>query len=256
MELHFVTYASHVAYGMKKNQSMLSEQATKFGKVHHIHRLGNDDIKDFLDDVDAKFGHIQAPHKRIKDARYYAWKPYVILQTLLAANGGDIVIYHDAGRSCYKYNIDMDFNPMCQYIAREYNGIFVNFGPFRNKRYTKRDCFRHMGCDAKLFWDSNQANGSFGIYQRNQKVVSFVKEWLSWCMHESAIVTDKPSEVDEFIEFEAHRHDQSILTNLLLKHSIDWLKLDPKLLGKLPRPWGWEKDMCLAIEKIKHYATK
>jgi hypothetical protein len=31
------------------------------------------------------------------------------------------------------------------------------------------------------------------------------------------------------------------------------LPLDPKLEGKLPRPWGWEKDMCLAISRIRDH---
>jgi hypothetical protein len=164
------------------------------------------------------------------------------------------VIYHDAGRQCYSYEIDRDLRPFCKYVVENHNGIFANFGPFSHKRFCKRDCFRVMGCDSELYWNSKQANGSFGVYQNNELAREFVKEWLDYCLHSNMIVTDRPSEVSEFPEFEAHRHDQSILTNMLLMYNQQRkLPLDPKHGNKYKRPYGWEKSLCKSIAKFESW---
>ena len=111
-----------------------------------------------------------------------------------------------------------------------------------------------MGCDSEFYWKSRQANGSFGVYQKNDFTLEFVREWLRYCMHESMIVTDSPSKVPEFPEFEAHRHDQSILTNMLLKYNQHrGLPLDPKHGNKYKRPYGWEKSLCGSIAKFESW---
>lgn len=253
MKIHFASYATHDVMGFYKGQDKLSRQAKKFGGVDSVIKLRGDDIKDFLKRADDYIKKVEPPKfQRMHKAKYYTWKPYVIKTCLNKIKQNDILIYHDAGRNCYPYKIDRDLRPFCEYVVDNHKGIYVNFGPFCNRRFTKRECFKVMNCDEKYYWDNRQANGSWAIYQKTNLSVRFVNEWFDYCMHPSMIVTDIENDTDTLPNYEAHRHDQSILTNMLLKYKKEHgLPLDPKLDGVIPRPYGWEKDMCLAISNFE-----
>jgi hypothetical protein len=253
MKIYFASYATHDAMGFYKNQDSLSEQAKTFGGVDEVIKKRGDDIKEFLDRATEFIKAVEpAKYPRMHTAKYYVWKSYFILESLKKLNDGDILIYHDAGRNCYPYKIQCNLRPFCEYVVKSHKGIFVNFGPFCNRRFTKRECFKVMNCDESYYWDSRQANGSWGIYEKNPLSMKFVQEWFNFCMHPSMIVTDVENDNDLLPNYEAHRHDQSILTNMLLKYSREHaLPLDPKLQGKLQKPHGWEKDMCLTISNFE-----
>ena len=255
MKIHFLSYATHDVMGFFNNQDALCEDAKNLGNVDNVIKLRGDDIGNFKFRLENYIKKVEPPkYPRIHKAKYYIWKSFVIRDTLKKINEGDVLFYHDAGRDCYPFKITCDLKWFADYVVKNHKGIFVNFGPFVNRRYTKRECFKIMNCDEKYYWDSRQANGSWGVYQKNELSIKFVNEWFNYCMHPSMIVTDIENDSDTLPNYEAHRHDQSILTNMLLKYKKEYgLPLDPKLQGKLPRPWGWEKDMCLAISKIQKH---
>jgi hypothetical protein len=253
MNTVFTSFATHNYGGAFNNQKRLSEEAITKGRVKNTFQYKTDDIIGFLNLADKFFEDVKVVYPRLRHSRYFVWKPHIILKTFDNINEGDVVIYHDAGRNCYNYKIDKDLNPFCRYVVEQHSGIFVNFGVFKNFRFTKRDCFEVMNCYEDFYFNHNQANGSWGIYQKTPFVIEFLQKWREYCMHESYIVTDLPSKRSEHPKFDAHRHDQSILTNLLLKYSKhENLKLDPKLTDKkIKKPWGFEKNMCNAINKIE-----
>ena len=253
MKIYFASYATHDTMGFYKNQDELSSQAVEIGGVDDIIKLRGDDIKSFITRANQYIKKVEPPkYPRMHRAKYYTWKPYVIQTCLGKLNHGDVLIYHDAGRNCYPYEIKCDLRRFCEYVVKSHMGIYVNFGPFCNRRFTKRECFKVMNCDEEYYWDSRQANGSWAIYQKTDLTVQFVNEWFNYCMHPSMIVTDIENDADILPNYEAHRHDQSILTNMLLKYKrLHGLPLDPKLDGRIKRPYGWEKDMCLAISNFQ-----
>ena len=253
MKIYFASYATHDAMGFYKNQDSLAEQARIHGCVDEVIKCRGNDLKDFLAIADDFIKKVEPPkYPRMHNAKYYVWKSYFILDCLRKINHNDVLIYHDAGRNCYPYKIECELRTFCDYVVNNHKGIFVNFGPFCNRRFTKRECFKVMDCDETYYWDSRQANGSWGVYQKNDLALGFVQEWYDYCMHPSMIVTDIETDTDTLPNYEAHRHDQSILTNMLLKYAKKHdLPLDPKLQGKLKKPHGWEKDMCLAISNFK-----
>jgi hypothetical protein len=57
--------------------------------------------------------------------------------------------------------------------------------------------------------------GLIGL-RANGENAALVEEWMRW-MQDDAIVTDSPSNYPNHPDFMEHRHDQSILTNLVLR---------------------------------------
>lgn len=87
-----------------------------------------------------------------------------------------------------------------------------------NLPYTKNDLFIEMNLDNDHIRNHIHYDATSIIIMRNNKQTrQFVETWLKWCKKESAII-DSPSKTAERVEFLEHRHDQSILSLLLLKH--------------------------------------
>ncbi len=152
---------------------------------------------------------------RRRGAGYWLWKPYVLLATLQEAAPGDLVLYHDCGKGA-GYRL-VPFAPLVDLcLARDgiLPGVVLpDVGP--NKKWTKRDCFVLMGCDAPPYWDLFQVSAAWGFYRKTPRTVEFVAEWLRWC-RDPRVVTDQANVcgLPDFAEFVDHRHDQSVLTNL------------------------------------------
>lgn len=152
-----------------------------------------------------------------RGAGYWIWKPYIILDAMSKVKKDDIIIYCDAG-----IEIIDSIAPLVK-IAIQQNGVML-FQTHRhyNRKWTKRDCFVLMDCDSPKYWDAEQVMGSFSLYLNNEWNKGFVEEWLHYCCNEK-IVTDLPTQcgLDDLPEFKDHRHDQSILSLLAVKHNIE-----------------------------------
>ena len=259
MKIFYISFATHNYGGALNTVDKLSSQAVNVGGVDESILYLESDIYPFLKKVKRLLKNDKVVYPRLKNSHYFVWKPHIILKTFNRIDDGDFVIYHDAGRACYNYNINRELKSFCNYVENNHKGLFVNFGIFKNINFTKRECFEVMKCYEDFYVNHNQANASWGFYQKNEFVIDFLNDWKKYCLHESLIVTDKPSKNKESSKFDAHRHDQSILTNLLLLyHKSRGYKLDPKMTDtKIKRPWGFEKNMCNAITRIeKEYGLK
>ena len=160
-----------------------------------------------------------------KGAGYWLWKPYIILELMNRINEGDIIIYADSGIEIIN-DIKLLINP-----CLSNNGILLfNNDVHINKVWTKRDCFVQMGCDERKYWEGPQILASCSVWQKNQKAAALLKEWLSFCKNKH-ILTDLPNiSGKNFPEFKDHRHDQSVLSILAIKHDI--------ILFRDPTQWG------------------
>jgi hypothetical protein len=153
---------------------------------------------------------------------YWLWKPYIILELLERVREGDWVIYSDSGR--YRPSaLYRPIAPLLRWAAANgglFPGIYVpEHGP--NSRWTKRDCFVRMGCDAPRFWAAPQVQASFSLWRRSPAALDFVRRWLGRCT-DRAIISDEPNiaGLPNLPGFVAHRHDQSVLTNLMLLRDV------------------------------------
>jgi len=237
--IHLVTFATGNCVA---GQKQLIESAHKYG-IHkeNIHTFGHDDL--FNSKYAKSNNHI---FKESRGVGYWGWKPYFILSVMEHLEFGDVIVYHDSGRPCYKWEFTSPFDDIVKHVCKNYQGIGVVFGPFKNGSWTKHDCFEVMGCTDIQYKNHNQASATWSIWQKNVLSISILNEWMQWVVHPSRIITDDTSILKQEDEtFKHHRHDQSILTNILLK-----LHFSGKYT-KLMRAYGiYEKNMSKVCTQI------
>lgn len=154
---------------------------------------------------------------------WWLWKPYLILATLNAMQGGDYLIYLDS-------TIEVLKNP--ETLIDEYNSdiILFNNGQLHHE-YCKAECYYEMGYNSPL--NQLQANGAIQIYRKSELSRIFIEEYLIWCSKLPIINNDLDPTI-QHNKFKAHRHDQSILTNLAVGYNIP--------LYTSPCQWGMKEN--------------
>ncbi len=170
-----------------------------------------------------------------RGAGYWAWKPYIILETLKKAAKNDWVIYCDVGKPFRRGNVEKFghqdigntfYTPVDSIIeyASKHNGFtpgvwIPHYGLAHV--WTKRDCFVGMDCDDSTYHNSPHVQAGYSAWSKSQESIAFLEEWLRWCQEPNIITDDKNIFGKPNLEaFRDHRHDQSILSNLVVKHKI------------------------------------
>ena len=157
-----------------------------------------------------------------RGAGYWLWKPYFILKSLSNLKDGDVLFYSDCGDF---FDIET-INYIKNYFSYKESDFLISsfFGKNHNnllqKNLTKRDCFILMGCDFPEYHNEFQAEAGALALRKSKNSIEFVEEWLNYSKNIN-IITDEPNiTLDNFDGFVDHRHDQSILTNLMVKYKI------------------------------------
>ena len=154
-----------------------------------------------------------------KGGGYWLWKPYILMETMKRADNGDFVFYSDAGDAV---NVFAVLKMIRQHAPKL--DYLISGGSRRplNRHYTKRDCFVLMDCDEAKYYNVCQVEAGAIALKKTGDMVLFLEEWLSYC-EDANILTDIPNvhgnNLDGFIE---HRHDQSVLTNLMVRHNMKY----------------------------------
>lgn len=157
-------------------------------------------------------------HKSIlsqkKGAGYWLWKPYILLDVVLRNKGSnDNYVYIDAGDTAE------GGLPFVAEKELEDSDLCLTTGYFRQRDWTKRDCFVYMDCDEEKYWNAIQIEAGAIMFKATDFTQKIFEEWFEFCKDER-VLTDSPSKFPNHNGFKDHRHDQSILTNLKVKHSL------------------------------------
>jgi len=199
-------------------------------------------------DIDEEF---YKKNKSILDqnrgAGYWLWKPYFIYKVLKKINNKDIVFYVDAGNMfltdpTFLYEKLKDNNGIILFDNRD--GM-TNGESAQNFISCKKDSFVLMNCDTDEFIFGKHLNASYQIYQKNNNSLLFIDEYLNYCQNIN-ILTDLPNQYgSNYPGYYDHRHDQSVLSLLSIKHKITPL-VDPS-------EWG-NKCNCRGFDQLfKHH---
>lgn len=152
---------------------------------------------------------------------YWLWKPFFILKALQQINDGDLLIYCDSASvvvNDLNYLFDLCLKNNGILLFENQNGCSI--GKHKNKEWTKADCFNLMNCNEEKYINGDQVDAAFQVYQKTPFNLNFIEQYLYFCENEN-ILTDCPNitgvNQDTFID---HRHDQSVLSLLAIKHDI------------------------------------
>ena len=150
-----------------------------------------------------------------RGAGYWLWKPYIILESLKQIEYGDAIFYIDSGDR-YSSGIRQE---LINHL--EYNNECLVPGGFINEMYTKMDCFYYMDCLDEKYFKSVQLEAGTVAFKKTEKSINLLNEWIYYCK-DYKVLTDSNNECGMLnkINFIDHRHDQSILTNLAIKHGM------------------------------------
>jgi hypothetical protein len=162
---------------------------------------------------------------------YWIWKPFIILDEIVKLNKNDILIYVDS--------TDLPSKSFFEFLLHHFNendALFVNRG-YIHGEWTKRDCFHFMNSDNDDFYYEVQIEAGIIGMKNTKSNVELLNEWFFY-MKNPNILTDTPNicGLPNLKNFKDHRHDQSILTNLIIKRGIKSINLNDLVFYNFNQP--------------------
>jgi hypothetical protein len=217
-----VTFASGQRY--VQHQRTLTASAAMTGEFHTIEAWSFDQLR-----RTPFFAENRDILQRSRGQGYWLWKPYLIARALESSEDGDLIAYNDClpedgnvfGRSIL---------PTLAWLSEGERRLAIARKPAPNSAWTKRDCFVHMECDAPAYWEQDQLIATYMAFVASPSTRRLVADWLAFC-RDARILTDEPNTcgLDDFPDFQDHRHDQSVLSNLVIR---DGFTLPNVLFGR------------------------
>jgi hypothetical protein len=193
----------------EESQKKLSKHLKSIGINNQINLTDNDLPKEFkeknIDFFEEKRGY-----------GYWIWKPFLIKNEVKKLKEDEILIYVDSTDlpSIKFFNLVNDF-------FEKNEVLLINRGGYINGDWTKRDCFIHMNCDEKKYYEALQLDAGIIGVKKNFTCLNLLNDWEE-IMQNKSIVDDSPNKMGlpNLKNFREHRHDQSILTNLSICKNI------------------------------------
>ena len=214
----------HSEAQLKTRQGVLNKTARKYGDVDELHSWNLERLqatkfyeknKDLLD--------------RSKGCGYWAWKPYIILETMKAAKHGDFIFYCDIGRPVdgigfdHGNQITESLLPIVEW-AKKHNGMMPGvYLPHHGHSsiWIKSDCYKILECDEDQYKKTPTVQAGYTMWRKSEEVIKFLQEWLTRSL-DPRLITDDPNVLgdDNAPGFIRHCHDQAILTLLCKKNNL------------------------------------
>ena len=198
---------------------------------------------------------------------YWQWKPYLIRRTMDHMEEGDYLIYADAGCTLNPRGISR-LKEYLQLVADSPCGVLGFDQHFREAEWTKADLFGYFGVLGNpRYLAHGQVAGTCIIIQKKPFSQQLIDEW-HYIMHfHHDLATDSPSKLPNTPNFHENRHDQSVLSLLMVKYGGvelpveeiftdgDWEDLKDYPIWatrKRMKKRTWQKEINHRIKKILH----
>lgn len=152
---------------------------------------------------------------------YWLWKPYIIRHALTTKiKKDDILVYMDCGDIYYDSLDGVSFKSALESVMQGKDNLFITYHN-HNGTWTKKDCFVYMNCDTEKYWNCSQLEAGISFWKNTTSSVDLLDEWIKYC-EDDRILTDKENQcgLENIKSFIDHRHDQSVLTNLVVKYNL------------------------------------
>jgi len=140
-----------------------------------------------------------------RGCNYWAWKPFVIKSALNNLRYGEWLIYIDSGIEIIK--------DLSSLILPTYD-ITVFHNRFAHMDWCKMDTLKEI---IPYFDDRQrkQMQASVILLRKSFDAEMLISNWMYYC-RQKALIDDTPSVLPNIETFKEHRHDQAILTNLII----------------------------------------
>jgi hypothetical protein len=207
MDIYFITYSDEK---FKDQQNNLDLHAEKFFNLNSYNRewlVTTNFYKENKEILDLPRG-----------GGYWLWKPFIILDTLNKMNDNDLLFYLDSGD---KFSDGLSQFLNNYFSNNDIDSLLTFGGQNKQKWYTKRDTFILMDCDTKEYHNHLQLEAGIICLKKTDKIVKLVSEWLNYCSNPNIITDIENITGPNLHGFKDHRHDQSVLTNLAIKHNLN-----------------------------------
>lgn len=188
-----------------KDQDRQAEQALQFG-ASVVYKIRFEDLRVtpfYLGNRDLLDEH--------RGAGYWAWKPYVILKTMMETKlQHDAYIYLDSDLQVVKSLV-----PFAE-LTKEQDVIGIRT-TYQHARFCKRDVSKAFQAEDVDYLKWYQLQAGTVAYANTPGAQMFLIDWLSACLNKHNI-SDESSTVPNWPFFLEHRHDQSLFTLVYHHH--------------------------------------
>lgn len=214
MRIHFISYGGGKSY--KKSGTRLRKEARNLNIFNKVKIYRQNDLPTSI-----KNSFIFQTEDRGNG--YWIWKPYIIYRELEKVSYGDIVVYSDCGNQILPGEGWEEFWK----ILENYDGIFQQYRtgeiyPWGNsliKRWTKKNMIDFFSPFGDTKWaEQPQFQSCFIIVKKNRETLKLIKSWfrVMWARPDLLIDTFGSEDCFQLNEYVEHRHDQAVLTGVLL----------------------------------------
>jgi len=238
---------------IKRRQAWLHASALRFGDVDVCHSWTRDML--------VKTDYYQKNKYLLDQAKgcgYWAWKPFIILQTLEKMKQDDYLIYCDVGKPSansdhdHGNQIEVSLLPLVQWADANDGmlpGVYLsNHGDAQ--RWIKRDCFSIMSCDEPRYRQSPTVQAGYTVWKNTDSVKKFLRKWQELNC-DMRLISDNDNILGgkNYPGFERHCHDQATLTLLCAKEKV-------RVFGsKRQQFWGFRNINYIALEAKRQLAS-
>jgi len=198
MALYLCCYTSDAS-----KSAVLRQSALRVGGVDHVV---------VFDDKHPLIRELKEKASTSLDFKWGFWRPYIIHYMLHNVLDGDVVIYCDAE---FRFTA-----PVQRHVNAFVDGKDIVLFRVANylannatqARACKQDCFERMKCDGNEYSSAYEVHAGFQMYKKSGAAMAFVSSYVEYCSDPQ--IMDNVYRTPNASAFEAHHHDQSVLTNL------------------------------------------
>ena len=155
---------------------------------------------------------------------YWLWKPYLIQKVMNQAHTNDIILYCDCGNE-----LDIRKRDLLQDLFEKVKTELLiatypcpHRDPFLDEiKWVKRDLLEFFGIErSSEFLSTNQRQANPLLLYKTEQTESFVNRWYLIASQNYHYIDDSPSLIENYPEFQEHRHDQSIFSLMTKKYGL------------------------------------
>ena len=214
MASHLITFGDG-SYRWRQAGKRLARQAKQSGWFASIHRWT---ARRLHRDI-PKFAR-ENPFLDLEGSRgygYWLWRPYILQNELKSLSPGDCLLYLDAG--CQLNITASSIQRFSQYLALvQANGGMVMRMDVPLASWCKRDLLDQFGLGDDV---RGVVEPGVMFLRKTEENLQLIADWIRWGRaNHYHYLDDSPSLLRNAPEFREHRHDQAIVSCLLLTHSL------------------------------------